>query len=109
MALNSNKKYENKPLAEYRMKVRSTKRFLRQFYTPEWLQRPTKTSLMISLFIWAAGIVAALFNRTSNPAEKEGNFLIDLMVIAATLTMMSICFSYIRSRKKDIGVHVPNK
>jgi hypothetical protein len=109
MALNSNKKYENKPLAEYRMKVRSTKRFLRQFYTPEWLQRPTKTSLIILLSIWAAGIVAALFIRTSNPAEKEGNFLIDLMVIATTCTIMSICFSYIRGIKKDIGVHVPNK
>ena len=109
MALDSNKKYENKPLAEYRMKVRSKKRFLRQFYTPEWLQRPTKTSLIISLVVWAIGISLVLFDRASNPADKEGNFPTNLMVIAATCTMMSICLRYIKNSKKNIDTNASNK
>mgnify|MGYP003575881896 CR=1 FL=1 len=109
MALDINKKYENKPLAEYRTKVRSTKKFLRQFYTPEWLLRPTKTSLIIYLLIWVIGISLVLFDRALSPADKEGNFPTDLMVIAATCTMMSICLRYMKSRKKNIDLNASNK
>jgi hypothetical protein len=100
---------ENKVLAEYRSKVRSTKWFIKRFYTPDWLQRPTKTILIMSFLFWTVGVSLALFYRPSYQTDGNGTLLIDLMLAAATLTMMGMCFFYLRGKKKKRNTTAPNK
>lgn len=104
-----NKRYENKPLKEYRLKVQRTRWFLNRFYTPEWLQRPTKTNLIVSLVFWVIGVSVVLFYRIAYQTEVKGNFLINLMLITTTISIIGMCFSYYRGRQKDKNAEASNK
>lgn len=108
MATEILRKYENKPLAEYRSKVRSTKWWLKRFYTPVGLQRPPKNSLIVSLIFWAIGISIVLFYRIEYHKDERADFLIALMAVTTILTIIGMCYSYIKGIKKGKDAKATN-
>lgn len=100
--MDSNQKYENKSLTEYRLKVNRTKWFLHRFCTPYWLQKTSKIHLIVALVCWGIGMLFVLFNSAlfqANAAIEHP--LVNLMVTAATITVLGMCFSYFNRRRKD--------
>ena len=103
MAIDSDKRWENEPLTQFRRKVNGTRWFLNKFFGPVWLQRPTKTDLIISLVFWIIGLAAALYVKltlTNEEAERNA-FLLNAFMIGSTFSLLGMYISYLRGNKKS--------
>ncbi|MGV3658191.1 MAG: hypothetical protein ACO1NX_09560 [Chitinophagaceae bacterium] len=58
-------KSNNKHLQQFRFKLYLQRKFLKKFYTPFWLQPPTKAGLIISVAIWLVAIVFLIVNKSN--------------------------------------------
>lgn len=102
MAQQTDKRFENKHITEYNTKVQGTRWFLNRYFTPQWLQAPTKAGLIVSLLFWAVGIAFGLYVKyfSQNAATGGDNTFIDMMLLCSTITMAGMCLSFYRASKR---------
>ena len=56
-------KSNNKHLQQFRFKLYLQRKFLKKFYTPFWLQQPTKAGLIATIALWLVAIVFLISNK----------------------------------------------
>jgi|GEM_PF-2077988 len=66
-----------------------------------WIRRPTKTQLILSIVTWFAGVACLLLSLSNFCTETviRGKFLMaGFMVLSATVWVIVICRNYVKNR-----------
>jgi hypothetical protein len=69
---------------------------------PDWIKNPTKKQVLIVFFTWVTGIILLTLSMTNLFTENplKGKYaILYLLIITATITMISVCINYFKNKR----------
>lgn len=92
----NNYKSNNWPLQQFRFKLNKQRNFFKKFYTPNWLQAPTKTQLMVTIALWLLAVTLLIGNKSSLHTN-----IFQLLLVTSVISLLAQCVAYYKSKKKN--------